>query len=73
MTEDLFIAIVSDVSGSNKSTVSLGSTLDDIGWDSLATISLLAKLEQDFGMSIDAGAFAKAVFVGDLLNALARA
>lgn len=41
-------------------------------WDSLARMSLIAELDENFGVGIDSADFEKIITVGDLVNEVQR-
>lgn len=66
MKELEFFALVADIVGESVSTIGSASYLDEIGWDSLCLLSLVAKVDATVGSSIDISEVHKARTLGDL-------
>lgn len=59
MTDDEILerlkAIVLDEEGMDISGASLGSTLDELGFDSLSTLQMVVAVEDEFGIELGEG------------------
>ena len=68
MTEESFISLVEEVLEVDPGSVTLGSTLEDLDWDSLSNLSLIAMLDSEHNISIGAQALQEAITVKDLYS-----
>lgn len=68
MTEESFIAIIEEVLEVDPGTVAMGSTLEELDWDSLSNLSLIAALDADHNITIGAQELQEAVTVTDLFT-----
>lgn len=68
MTEESFIALIEEVLEVDTGTVSLGSTLGELDWDSLSNLSLIAVLDSEHNITIGAQALQEAATVKDLFT-----
>lgn len=68
MTEESFIALIEEVLEVDPGTVSLGSTMEELDWDSLSNLSLIAVLDSEHNIAIGAQALQEAVSVNDLFT-----
>lgn len=68
MTEETFIALIEEVLEVDPGAVTLGSVLDEIDWDSLSNLSLIAILDSEHNITIGAQALQEAVTVKELYS-----
>lgn len=61
-----FIALAEEILEVDSNTVNLADVLEDIDWDSLANIGLIADIDTKFGVSLDSERLGKAKTVADL-------
>lgn len=66
MEEAKFIELVEEILEVDSGSVTPNSNLEEIDWDSLANISLIAEVDSKLGVSIDAERIAKSETVADL-------
>lgn len=66
LKESEFFAVIAGIIGKSASTIGPASYLDEIGWDSLCLLSLIAEVDATVGSSIDVSAVHKATTLGDL-------
>ena len=68
---DKFLDIFKEALEIEDRELSMGDAFRDYEeWDSLAQLSLIAALDEEFGVAIEDEAFQKLVTVGDLFNAV---
>lgn len=72
MTEESFIALIEEVLEVNPGTVSMGSTLESLDWDSLSNLSLIAQLDSEHKIIIGAQALQEALTVSDLFTLISE-
>ena len=68
MTEESFIALIEEVLEVDPGTVSLESTLEELDWDSLSNLSLIAVLDSEHNITIGAQALQEAATVNELFT-----
>lgn len=68
MTEQAFIALIEEVLEVDPGIVFLGSILEELDWDSLSNLSLIAVLDSEHNITIGAQALQEAVTVNDLFT-----
>lgn len=68
MTEQSFITLIEEVLEVDPGIVSLRSTLEELDWDSLSNLSLIAVLDSEHNITIGAQALQEAVTVNDLFT-----
>lgn len=68
MNEQSFIALIEEVLEVDPGIVSLRSTLEELDWDSLSNLSLIAVLDSEHNIIIGAQALQEAVTVNDLFT-----
>ena len=68
MTEESFISLIEEVLEVDPGSVALGSTLEDLDWDSLSNLSLIAMLDSEHNINIGAQALQEAKTVKDLYS-----
>lgn len=66
MDEQTFLQTVADILEVGVDSVSLEANLDELGWDSLANITLIAEVDEKAGITLEGDALAEAVLVSDL-------
>jgi acyl carrier protein len=63
-----FLAVLDDLLEMERGTLTGAEKLGDIAeWDSMAVIGFIAVVDKHFGVTVDAGAIAKAKVVSDLV------
>ncbi len=73
MDQETFMKIVASILEIDEDSVSATDNLNDIDWDSLATISFIAEIDSALGVSVDADLLARAETVGDLYAVVTEA
>lgn len=70
MNEAELVELVAKVAETDKSGLTMDTELADLGWDSLSTLTFLAKAEQLLGQTVDANLLSSAKTVRDVFNLL---
>lgn len=70
MNQEELLEVVAEVL--EVDSVEVSDDLEDRGWDSLATLTFIAEVDERTGISIDADKLADAKLVSDLLPLVAR-
>ncbi len=65
MTIEKLIAIIADHAGEETDNINADTVLTELGIDSLTTVEILMDIEDEFGVSLQAGEIGKTV--GDLV------
>jgi acyl carrier protein len=73
MDQKTFMGIVAKILEVDEASLSTTDILNDIDWDSLATISFIADVDSALGVSVDADLLARALTVGDLYSVVTEA
>lgn len=73
MDQKTFMGILAKILEANEATLSSAVILNDMDWDSLATISFIAEIDSALGVSVDADLLARALTVGDLYSVVTEA
>ena len=66
MKEKELIGIIAEITGIAPTSIGMEAKLEDLRWDSLSTLSFLAKIEQVLGETVDADKLTKAKTVSDI-------
>jgi acyl carrier protein len=66
MDNTTFIALVEEILEVAAGTVGMGDFLEEIEWDSLASITFIAEIDSEVGVRIDPQKLAEGVLVSDL-------
>ena len=66
MEQAEFIVLAEEILEVDLGTVNLTDVLEDIEWDSLANIGLIADIDTEFGVALGSERLAKAVTDADL-------
>jgi acyl carrier protein len=56
---------------STEREISMGTSLESLGWDSLTNLSFIAKIDEILGTSVDADLLSSALTVQDLFQFVA--
>ena len=67
MQQSQFISIVEGILETDSGSLTIQDSLDSLGWDSLAHLSLIAELDRLGDMTVDVSLLAQAKTVADLL------
>ena len=67
MENSQFISIVEGILEVDSGSINTQDSLDSLGWDSLAHLSLIAELDRLGDMTVDVSLLAQAKTVADLL------
>ena len=67
MQQSQFISIVEGILEVDSGSINTQDSLDSLGWDSLAHLSLIAELDRLGDMTVDVSLLAQAKTVADLL------
>ena len=67
MNPDKFIALVANVSECNPAGLSAETPLEELGWDSLALLSLVGEIDSLPGIGISVDRVHEATTIGELL------
>lgn len=70
MNQEELLEVVAEVL--EVDSVELSDDLEDRGWDSLATLTFIAEIDERTGISIDADTLSDAKLVSDLLPLVTR-
>ena len=70
MDKTQFLKLIDELLELDEGTLKGGEQLDGIGWDSLATISFMALVDERFGFSLQPRQIAGCSTVSDLLALL---
>lgn len=65
-----FISVIAGILGQSPSSIDPALSLEEIGWDSLCLLSLIAEVDASVGSSIDISEVHKAITVGDLFECI---
>lgn len=68
MNRDDVLATIEDILEVPRGSVQLDAALDELDWDSLASISFIAALDQNFGLRVDPQSLSSATTVEQLLG-----
>jgi acyl carrier protein len=68
MGEASFLELVKEILELDTEAVTMDSTLDDLGWDSLSNISLIAAVDEQTGKVVSPGALKACSTVADLYS-----
>ena len=66
MEQTEFISLVEETLEVDPGTVNVTDRLEDIDWDSLANIGLIAEIDTKLGVTLDSERLARSVTVADL-------
>lgn len=66
MEQSDFIRLVAVILEVDNEAVSLDSSLNDLGWDSMSNLSFIAELDDTFGVTVTSDELVKAATVSDL-------
>lgn len=66
MKESEFFALAADLLSKSLTSIDTTSRLDEVGWDSLCLLSLIAEVDASMGLSIELAEVHKAITLGDL-------
>jgi len=66
MDEAAFVELVKEILELDEEEVTMESTLEDLGWDSLSNISLIAAIDEQTGKVVSPGALKDCSTVADL-------
>ena len=70
MTIAEFLSLLEEVVEAEQGSVHPDLGLDEIGWDSIAHLSMIAEIDRRVGVAIDSGALSKARTVGDVFECI---
>jgi acyl carrier protein len=70
MTQDEAIQLIEEAANADRGTISGSETLEDISWDSLASVSLIGLVDDRLGRVLEPATLAKCRTVADLLAVL---
>lgn len=66
-----FLALLEEIIEADKDTLSGNEFINDIdGWDSLAVVSFIAMIDENFGVTLPAQKISEAKTIQDLINLL---
>ena len=67
--KEYIIKIIEEIIESENADLAENDVLKHLeGWDSLAIIGLIAKIDQEYNITIDAEEFTKSETIGDIIN-----
>ena len=66
MKQSEFFGVIAGIVGKSPSSIDPALRLEEIGWDSLCLLSLIAEVDATVDSSIDVSEVHKAITVGDL-------
>lgn len=66
MEQSKFIALTEEILEVEPGTVGVDDVLEEIDWDSLANIGLIAEIDTRFGVALDAERLGNATTIADL-------
>jgi acyl carrier protein len=72
MKEKELIGIISEITEIAPASISMEAKLEDLSWDSLSTLSFLAKIEQVLGETVDANKLSNAKTVNDIFEIISN-
>ena len=71
MKKEKFLVLVEEIIEADKDTLSGNEFINDIdGWDSLAVVSFIAMVDENFGVTLPAQKISDAKTVQDLIDLL---
>lgn len=72
MNEVEIIRLIAQITETQEGGISMETTLEELGWDSLVTLTFLAKAEQVLGFIVDADRLSAVKTVRDISNLISN-
>ena len=70
MTESEFLLLISEILESDLSEFSLSSSLEDLGWDSLSTLTLISEVDGRSSLEIETQMLGNSKTLADLFGSI---
>ncbi|MHB8900798.1 MAG: acyl carrier protein [Thermoguttaceae bacterium] len=73
MSRKRFLNVVEEALGMPEGSTAEGDRIDDLeGWDSVGALSVIALLDEEYGVSLDAGALQSCDTLGELAGLILK-